>query len=98
MLKNAGLSMLSFVGILLWGGNLVFAGETVVIKGSTTSLPIAQAAAEAYMKLHPGVNISLSGGGSGEGIKALIDRSTDIANSSSIREKLRTGEKWVERI
>jgi phosphate transport system substrate-binding protein len=34
------------------------------------------------MKAHPGVNISLSGGGSGEGIKALIDKSTDIANSS----------------
>jgi phosphate transport system substrate-binding protein len=56
--------------------------EKVVIKGSTTVLPIAQAALEAYMKAHPGVNISLSGGGSGEGIKALIDGSTDIANSS----------------
>ena len=34
------------------------------------------------MKANPGANISLSGGGSGEGIKALIDQSTDIANSS----------------
>ncbi|MCL2669605.1 MAG: substrate-binding domain-containing protein, partial [Syntrophaceae bacterium] len=56
--------------------------ENVVIKGSTTVLPIAQVTLEAYMKAHPGVNISLSGGGSGEGIKALIDKSTDIANSS----------------
>jgi len=56
--------------------------STIVVKGSTTVLPIVQAEAEAYMKSHPGVNISLSGGGSGDGIKALIDKSTDIANSS----------------
>jgi phosphate transport system substrate-binding protein len=56
--------------------------ETIVIKGSTTVLPIAQAALEAYMKANPGAKISLSGGGSGEGIKALIDQSTDIATSS----------------
>ena len=56
--------------------------ESIVIKGSTTVLPIAQATLEAYMKANPGANISLSGGGSGEGIKALIDNSTDIANSS----------------
>jgi phosphate transport system substrate-binding protein len=56
--------------------------ENIVIKGSTTVLPIAQVTLEAYMKANPGVNISLSGGGSGEGVKALIDKSTDIANSS----------------
>ena len=82
MVKSAKLFMLSLVCILLWGGNMASAGQTIVIKGSTTVLPVTQAVAEAYMKLHPGVNISLSGGGSGEGIKALIDRSTDIANSS----------------
>jgi len=54
----------------------------IVIKGSTTVLPIAQAALEAYTQAHPGVNFSLSGGGSGEGIKALIDGSADIATSS----------------
>jgi phosphate transport system substrate-binding protein len=63
-------------------------GGSIVIKGSTTVLPIAQSALESYMKAHPGVNISLSGGGSGDGIKALIDRSTDIANSSrEIKDK-----------
>jgi phosphate transport system substrate-binding protein len=40
------------------------------------------------MKAHPGVSISLSGGGSGDGIKALIDKSTDIATSSrEIKDK-----------
>jgi len=66
------------------------AGANVVIKGSTTVLPVAQAAAEAYMKLHKDVNISLSGGGSGDGIKALIDKSTDIANSSRDMKKQET--------
>jgi len=67
---------------LIFGTNLASAAENVVIKGSTTVLPIAQVALEAYTKAHPGVNISLSAGGSGDGIKALIDKSTDIANSS----------------
>ena len=56
--------------------------DNLVIKGSTTVLPIAQKVAEAYMKEHPDVNISISGGGSGNGIKAIIDGSTDIADSS----------------
>ena len=54
----------------------------IVIKGSTTVLPIAQKASEAYMKENPDVTISLSGGGSGNGIKAIIDGTTDIADSS----------------
>ena len=73
---------------LIFGTNLAVAAQNVVIKGSTTVLPVAQAALEAYMKTHPGINISLSGGGSGDGIKALVDKSTDIANSSrEIKDK-----------
>lgn len=52
------------------------------IKGSSTVLPVAQKAAEAYMDEHPDVEISVSGGGSGNGIKAVIDGTTDIGNSS----------------
>jgi len=61
--------------------NIAFAGN-IVIKGSTTVLPIAQKVAEAYMKQNPVVKITISGGGSGNGIKAIIDGSTDIADSS----------------
>ena len=61
---------------------VVFAADPIVIKGSTTVLPVAQGTLEAFMKKNPGVQISLSGGGSGEGIKALIDKTTDIATSS----------------
>ena len=80
--------LLASIMCLVLSINIAVAAENVVIKGSTTVLPIAQAALEAYMKAHPGVNISLSGGGSGEGIKALIDKSADIATSSrEIKDK-----------
>ncbi len=59
----------------------VFAGK-LVIKGSTTVLPIAQKAAEAFMAENPDVKISLSGGGSGNGIKAIIDGTSNIGNAS----------------
>ncbi|MFH1984348.1 MAG: PstS family phosphate ABC transporter substrate-binding protein [Pseudomonadota bacterium] len=54
----------------------------IVIKGSTTVLPIAQKVGEAFMKDFQEVKISISGGGSGNGIKAIIDGTTDIADSS----------------
>ena len=56
--------------------------NNLVIKGSTTVLPVAQKVAEAYMKEHSNISISISGGGSGNGIKAIIDGTTDIADSS----------------
>lgn len=73
---------LFLLSLMVLSANTVFAGTTVTIKGSTTVLPIAQAVAEAYMKGQPETNISISGGGSGDGIKALLDKATDIAMSS----------------
>ncbi len=55
--------------------------EKVVVKGSTTVLPITQKTAEEYMKIKK-VSISIEGSGSGNGIKAIIDGNCDIANSS----------------
>lgn len=62
-------------------GGSAFA-DNLVINGSTTVLPIAQSAAEKFMESNPGVSITVSGGGSGNGIKAIIDGTTNIANSS----------------
>ncbi len=56
-------------------------GNRVVIKGSTTVLPITQKAAE-FFKKSEGINVFVEGSGSGNGIKALIDDGCDIANSS----------------
>jgi len=63
-------------------GALPVQAGNLVIKGSTTVLPVAQKVSEAYMKENPDVRISLSGGGSGNGIRAIIDGTTDIGNSS----------------
>ena len=66
----------------------VMAEDSLVIQGSSTVLPIAQKTAEVYMEKNPGVNISVRGGGSGNGIAALIDGAVDIADSSRfIKEK-----------
>lgn len=58
------------------------AGQTIQVKGSDTMVNIAQAWAEAYGAMRPGVAIVVSGGGSGTGIAAIINGTTDIANSS----------------
>jgi phosphate transport system substrate-binding protein len=78
MIKKASLGL---VMLCLIAGTAL-ADDSVVIKGSTTVLPVAQGTLEAFMKANPGVQMSLSGGGSGEGIKALVDKTTDIATSS----------------
>lgn len=51
-------------------------------KGSDTMVNLALSWAEAYQKLHPDVRISVSGGGSGTGIAALINGTVSIANAS----------------
>ncbi|MBP7340700.1 MAG: phosphate ABC transporter substrate-binding protein [Smithellaceae bacterium] len=79
--------LLSLAAAALLSG-AVWAADAIVIKGSTTVLPVAQGTLEAFMKANPGVQMSLSGGGSGEGIKALIDKTTNIATSSrAIKDK-----------
>lgn len=61
----------------------VLAQNTITCSGSTTVLPIAQAAAEAFMDKYPSVNVSVRGGGSGVGIAALQNGTVQIANSSA---------------
>jgi phosphate transport system substrate-binding protein len=52
------------------------------ISGSDTIVNLAQAWAEAYAEVNPNVAITVKGGGSGNGIAALINKTVDIANSS----------------
>lgn len=51
-------------------------------KGSDTIVNLALAWAERYQQIHPEVSISVTGGGSGTGIAALINGTVDIANAS----------------
>lgn len=66
----------------------VFAGATITIKGSDTLVRLGQRWAEEYMKANPDVVIQVSGGGSGTGIAALLNGSTDICEASrDMKEK-----------
>jgi phosphate transport system substrate-binding protein len=59
-------------------------GEKIVVDGSTTVGPIAKAFAEYYMKQNPGVNITVSESGSGNGAKSLINKSCQVASMSRL--------------
>src|ERR1051325_789307 len=67
-----------------------FADVNLKIKGSDTVLPLSQKEAEVFMKKNPGSKITVVGGGSGVGIAAFLDGTTDIAMSS---RKMKMSEK-----
>ena len=56
--------------------------KTITNTGSDTIVNLALAWAEQYQKENPGIQISVTGGGSGTGINALLSGTTDIANAS----------------
>ncbi|MBU1155401.1 MAG: PstS family phosphate ABC transporter substrate-binding protein [Proteobacteria bacterium] len=82
-----GLLGLALGAAMLMGGTVAQASDSITITGSTTVLPIAQKAAEVYMKQNPGVRISVAGTGSGDGIKAVIDGTADIGDASRDMKK-----------
>jgi phosphate transport system substrate-binding protein len=55
---------------------------TVTLSGSTTVQPIAQAAAEQFMKKNSGANVTVQGGGSSVGITQVSEGSVNIGDSS----------------
>lgn len=88
---------------LIAGTLLAFspAGISIKIKGSDTVLPLSQKEAETYMKINKDAKITVIGGGSGVGIAALMDGTTDIAMSSrkmklSEKQKLKEAGKSVK--
>jgi phosphate transport system substrate-binding protein len=75
--------------------SVVYSANAQKLKGSDTVLPLAQKAAESYMKKNKGSRLIVTGGGSGVGISALIENTTDIAMSSrkmKLSEKLKISE------
>src|SRR5262245_35095485 len=56
--------------------------SNITVKGSDTMVILGQRWAEAYMKANPGTTVQVTGGGSGTGIAALINGSTDICQAS----------------
>ena len=73
---------------VLFSAQLCLADEMIQIKGSDTLINAVQKLAESYMAKKPDAAIAVTGGGSGTGIAALINKKCDIANSSrSIKPK-----------
>nr|MBN2278136.1 phosphate ABC transporter substrate-binding protein [candidate division Zixibacteria bacterium] len=74
--------------VLLTVAGSILAAATITIKGSDTLVRLGQRWAEEYMKINKGVVIQVSGGGSGTGIAALLNGSTDICEASrDMKEK-----------
>jgi len=56
--------------------------DAQTVKGSDTVLPLAQKEAEAFLKANKSAKVTITGGGSGVGISALLDGTTEIAMAS----------------
>lgn len=56
---------------------------TLKVGGSTTVFPVAQACADALMKLSPGMSVTVTGGGSGVGTSGAKDGTLNIGMQSS---------------
>jgi phosphate transport system substrate-binding protein len=69
-----------FAGCTGGGGNTT--PESLSVTGSTTVLPLAQKAAEAYMGTHQQADIQVSGGGSSVGVQAVGEGTADIGMAS----------------
>jgi len=56
--------------------------ETLLVQGSTTVGPIADAFAEAFMRKYPDLAVTVKKTGSGDGAKALVEEQCDVATMS----------------
>ncbi|HOD65223.1 MAG TPA: PstS family phosphate ABC transporter substrate-binding protein [candidate division Zixibacteria bacterium] len=75
-------------GALLLVAGVALSAGAITMKGSDTLVRLGQRWAEEYMKQNPGTVIQVSGGGSGTGIAALLNGSTDICQASrDMKEK-----------
>ena len=77
---------------------LVAAAGEVSVKGSDTMVILGQRWAEEYMRVHPSATIQVTGGGSGTGISALINGTTDVCQASrtmSVAEKEKLRDRYA---
>lgn len=81
-MKNRLIYLFAVLVVSSMGMAFMPAPKKITVKGSDTMVILGQKWAEIYMKQNPGSSIQVTGGGSGTGIAALINGSTDICNSS----------------
>jgi len=80
-----GLATLLAIGVTTAGvatARPAHAQATVTVKGSDTMVVLGQRWAEEFMKKNPKASVQVTGGGSGTGISALINGTTDVCESS----------------
>ncbi len=85
----------------LAGGSAQAAGSKrgLTIKGSDTMVHLVSVWAEEFMKMDPNTDVAVTGGGSGTGIAALINGTTEICASSremKDKEKQQARDKGIE--
>lgn len=68
--------------LILIGSACAASAGSITLKGSDTMVILAQKWAEQYMKAHPETQIQVTGGGSGTGLAALQNQTTDLAMAS----------------
>lgn len=72
----------SLTALMIAAALPLFAAKPVAVKGSDTMVIMNARLAETFMKKNPGAQIHVTGGGSGVGLAALINGTTDVAASS----------------
>jgi phosphate transport system substrate-binding protein len=85
--KNYGKAMALFSGVII--AATIFSGclgegdaTTVVVKGSSTVLPIADRCAEVFNEMHDDIKVTVAGGGSSLGIESVATGKADIGDAS----------------
>jgi phosphate transport system substrate-binding protein len=81
-MKKNRISLIIALALVFIASAAFMQQKKITVKGSDTMVILAQRWAEIYMKQHPEISIQVTGGGSGVGLAALINGTTDIANSS----------------
>lgn len=82
MKKSIITRIISLCLIILLVPSFVFSATYIQVKGSDTEVNVVQRVAEAFMKKNPNYSVAVTGGGSGVGIAAIINKTTDLANAS----------------
>src|SRR5947209_20457385 len=96
-MKNRLIMTVAAIAVLSVAATGFLPMNVITIKGSDTMVQLAQRWAEKYMKENSSVQIQVTGGGSGTGISALINGTTDICTASrpmKDAEKLKLRERF----
>jgi phosphate transport system substrate-binding protein len=87
------------IALLVGSIATTFAAERVTVSGSTTVLPLGEAAAEAFNAQQKDCQVTVTGGGTGAGVTGIAERRYDIAMASrevTSDEKTLHGDKFQQ--